>query len=64
MIMFGYITPKAAAEKWKISERRVQKLCEEKQIKGVIRFGHAWAIPVHAEKPVDKRKKSNKQNQI
>ena len=58
MIMFAYITPKAAAENWKISERRVQNLCEEKQIEGVIRFGHAWAIPVYAQKPVDKRKKS------
>ena len=25
-----------------------------------IRFGHAWAIPENAEKPVDKRIKSGK----
>lgn len=62
--MFTYMTTKATAEKWKISERRVQKLCEEKRIEGVIRFGHTWAIPVHAEKPADKRKNLNKRNQI
>lgn len=53
--MFEYISVKEAAEKWGISERRIQKLCEEKRIDGVIRFGHAWAIPQNAEKPVDKR---------
>jgi excisionase family DNA binding protein len=49
------ISTKEAAEKWGISERRIQKLCEENRIPGVIRFGHAWAIPKDAEKPVDAR---------
>lgn len=58
--MFDYISVKQAAEKWEISERRIQKLCEEKRIEGAIRFGHAWAIPRDAKKPADKRKKENK----
>lgn len=55
--MFEYISVKDASEKWGISERRIQKLCEEKRIEGVVRFGHVWVIPRSAEKPVDKRKK-------
>lgn len=39
--MLNYISVKDTAEKWEISERRIQKLCEEKRIEGVIRFGHS-----------------------
>jgi len=46
-----YISVQQAAQKWNISERRVQKLCEENKISGTIRFGHAWAIPKDFEKP-------------
>ncbi|HWQ72449.1 MAG TPA: DNA-binding protein [Desulfitobacteriaceae bacterium] len=54
-----YISTKEAAEKRNISERRMQKLCEENQIPSVIRFGLAWAIPKNAEKPRDGRLKKN-----
>ena len=55
-----FITVKQAAEKWNLSERRLQTMCNEGLIPGVIKFGHAWAIPVNAEKSVDKRIKSGK----
>ncbi|SHJ65947.1 hypothetical protein SAMN02745136_00686 [Anaerocolumna jejuensis DSM 15929] len=55
--MLDYISVQQAAIKWGISERRIQKLCEENRIDGAVRFGHAWAIPKDAEKPVDKRKR-------
>ena len=42
------ITVKEAASKWNVSERRVQKLCSDGRIKGVIRFGKAWMIPMNA----------------
>lgn len=58
--MFDYISVKEAAEKWDISECRIQKLCEQNRIEGVIRFGHAWAIPKAAKKPEDARKKSHR----
>ena len=45
-----FITVKQAAEKWDISERRIQVLCREGRIEGVKRFGRAWAIPEDAEK--------------
>ena len=50
-----YLTIKQAAEKWDISERRIQVLCREGRIEGVKRFGRAWEIPNDAEKPVDAR---------
>lgn len=50
-----YISVKAASEKWGISERRIQKLCEENRIEGILRFGRAWMIPKDAQKPADGR---------
>ena len=58
--MEGYMTIKQAAEKWGLSERRLQTICNEGMIPGVVKFGRAWAIPMDAEKPVDKRIKSGK----
>lgn len=55
-----YISVKAASEKWGISERRIQKLCEENRLDGTERFGRAWMIPKDAEKPVDGRYKKAK----
>lgn len=55
-----YLTTKQAAEKWNISLRRVQVLCEQGRIKGVVRLGWAWAIPKDAEKPDYLRMKKDK----
>lgn len=52
-----YISVKDAAEKWCISTRRVQLLCEENRIKDVLRMGRMWLIPKDAEKPTDRRLK-------
>ena len=54
-----FMSTKDASEKWGISERRIQKLCEEERIPGVFRFGRSWAIPKDAEKPEDQRFKKN-----
>lgn len=53
-----YISVSEAAKKWGISERRVQKLCEENRIPGVERISRIWLIPRKAEKPTDKRYKT------
>ena len=55
-----YITVMEAATKWGISRRRVQKLCDEKRIDGVLRFGQSYMIPKDTEKPADARIKSGK----
>ena len=54
-----YMSCPEAARKWGISERRVQKLCEEKRIPGVSKIGYMWLIPQNAEKPKDNRKKAD-----
>lgn len=55
-----YISSPQAAKKWDISERRVQKLCEDNRIPGVSKLGYMWLIPKDAEKPTDARKKQFK----
>ena len=53
-----YMTASQAAEKWKISQRRVQILCAQNRIKGVFKLGENWAIPMNTPKPSDKRRKA------
>lgn len=55
-----YLTVKEIAEKWGISERRLQTMCKEGIVEGSKRFGRSWAIPEDAVKPVDRRIKSGK----
>ena len=50
-----YISTAQAAKKWGISERRVQKLCEENRIDGAYKLSRIWAIPKDAPKPQDPR---------
>ena len=40
-----YMTISEASEKWGISRRRIQVLCTEGRIDGVVKFGRQWAIP-------------------
>jgi len=56
-----YITTKEAAEKWDLTERRVQVLCRQGKIPGVARLGWAWAIPKDAKKPEDGRFKNKEE---
>ena len=41
-----FMTVKQAAEKWGLSERRLQTICNEGMISGVVKFGRAWAVVV------------------
>lgn len=52
------ISVKEAAIKFGLSERRVQKLCEENRIEGAKRISGVWIIPENAEKPQDGRTNS------
>lgn len=56
-----YMSCPEAAEKWDISERRVQILCKENRIPGVSKIGYMWLIPKDAKKPDDGRRKLNRQ---
>ena len=56
--MNEYMTIGETAEKWNLTKRRVQKMCADGVIKGVVRFGTVWAIPKEAERPKDGRVKT------
>ncbi len=55
-----YVSIKDMSERWGISIRRIQILCNEDRIPGAFRIGNAWAIPSDAEKPKDQRIKSGR----
>lgn len=55
-----YISVTEAAKKWGISQKRVQVLCRNSRIDGVMRVGNVWIIPYDAQKPSDARIKSGK----
>ena len=57
---FNWITPKQASEEWGISDRRVQALCANGQIKGVMKLGQAWLIPSGTPKPPDGRSRNGR----
>jgi len=49
--MKGYITADDMAERWGVSVRQVQLLCQNGKIKSATKFGNAWAIPENTHKP-------------
>ena len=58
--MNGFISIREAADKWNVSERRINQYCTEGRIPGVRKFGRSWAIPEDAVKPEDPRKEGGK----
>lgn len=50
-----YMNAKEAADKWGLSVRRVQVLCEQGRVDGVERLGNVWLISKSAEKLLDGR---------
>ena len=60
-----YISVSDAAEKFNISKRRVQLLCEQGRIEGANRMSGVWLIPTNAQKPTDaRRKRKVSENQL
>ena len=55
-----YISVQQAAEKWGVSIRRVQQMCDGGRINGAMRFSRVWMVPKDAEKPADSRFKNGK----
>lgn len=49
--MRGYLTVIEAAERWNITTRRVQILCNQNRINGAIKESGVWLIPFGAKKP-------------
>lgn len=55
-----YLTISQMAEKWKISDRRIQVRCSQNRIPGAYQPGRIWAIPADATKPDDARFRSGR----
>ena len=55
-----YLSISQTAEKWGITRRRVQILCNTDRIPGATKIGSYWAVPADAVKPKDERVKSGK----
>jgi len=51
-----FISAKETAERWNVSRRRVQLLCEQGRIDGAYKISDVWVIPKDSIKPLDKRK--------
>ena len=58
----NYLSVAQTAEKWNMTPRRVQVLCNEGRIEGAQRVGNVWTIPENADKPADARKKVTGKN--
>ena len=58
--MPAYISVEEAAEKWSLSQRRIQDLCRLGRIPEAKRFGTNWMIPADAARPADGRSKGAK----
>ena len=60
--MDNYISVAQASEQWKLTNRRVQVLCNSGRIDGAIKKSGVWLIPSYVKKPVKKisGKKENK----
>lgn len=64
-VYMNYLSVVQTAEKWDMTPRRVQVLCNEGRIEGAQRVGNVWTIPENAEKPADARKKvTNKHKRV
>lgn len=52
-----YMSVSTAAEKFNLSKRRVQLLCEQGRVEGADMVSGVWLIPSEAQKPIDARKR-------
>ncbi|WP_312941639.1 DNA-binding protein [Oscillibacter sp.] len=54
-----YMTLKEASEKWGITPRMINYHCTNGRISGAVKMASVWLIPKDAERPADKRYKTN-----
>jgi len=54
-----YLTVKEAGEKWGITARMVNYYCSSGRIKGAVKKGNLWLVPVDTNKPSDERSKKS-----
>lgn len=54
------ITVQAAAQKWGVTPRRVQILCNERRVEGAVKKSGVWFIPAVAKKPMRQGKNADR----
>ena len=59
--MEKYVSVLEMAERWEVTPRRIQILCNQNRINGVIKQSGVWLIPYGAKKP--ERNKAGKKNE-
>jgi hypothetical protein len=57
---FNWMTAQEAAKVWGITDRRVQVLCVNGKVEGVLRLKRGWLIPKGTPKPADGRAKNGR----
>lgn len=55
-----YLSITQTSEKWGLSKRRIQVLCQDGRLPGAMKVGSYWAIPADAVKPKDERIRTGK----
>lgn len=60
--MEKYVSVLEMSERWKITPRRIQILCNQNRIHGAIKQSGVWLIPYGAKKP--ERNKAGKKNEL
>ncbi|MCR5792343.1 MAG: helix-turn-helix domain-containing protein [Lachnospiraceae bacterium] len=56
-----YLTVKEMGVKWGVTSRMVNVYCSTGRIPGAIKKGNLWLVPEDAIKPMDQRKKKEKE---
>ena len=56
--MSGFLSVAETAQRYNISKRRVQLLCEQGRIEDARMISGVWIIPESSEKPSDGRKRN------
>ena len=57
-----WLTPEEAGTEWGVKARRVQALCLNGKIQGVVRKGRGWLIPKNTPKPIDGRTRAAREH--
>lgn len=55
-----YMPLKEASKKWGVPSRRINYYCADGRIPGSIKVATIWLLPQDAEKPIDRRGKTQK----
>ena len=58
------MTAKEASEKWGITIRRVQALCDSGKIPAATKLGNMWIMPKDTQKPIDGRTRVAKNKEV